>query len=206
MRRFPFPDTPEFKTFRKLDSPAKVQDFLNSLPINFELGDETCRSPLETLRSGTAHCFEGATLAAAIFWYHGRPPLLLDLETMRKDESHVVAPFREGRYWGTVSKTNHGVLRFRDPVYKTIRELVMSYFHEYFLDSGEKTLRRYSKRPLELLDFEDEWLTAEYPIWGVHDELISAPHTQIAPERLLKQLRRADAIEIKAGALTQWKR
>lgn len=182
MRRFPFLDVPEFKIFKKLKSPPRVQDFLNSLSINFEPDGDTCRSPQSTLQHGTAHCFEGAVLAAAIFWYHDRTPLLLDLETTQKDESHVIAPFKEGKYWGAVSKTNHSVLRFRDPVYKTVRELAMSYFHEYFLDSGEKTLRRYSKEPFNLLDFEDDWLTAEYPIWGVHDALVCAPHEKAASD------------------------
>ncbi len=206
MRQFAFADTPEFKIFKKLDSPAKVQDFLNSLPINFEHGGETCRSPLHTLRNGTAHCFEGAVLAAAIFLYHGRTPLLLDLEATRKDESHVLALFTEGKYWGAVSKTNHSVLRFRDPVYRSVRELAMSYFNEYFLDSGEKTLRSYSSEPLNLLDFEDTWLTVDYPIWGVHDELAYASHQKIAPDPILKRLRRADQIEIEVGKLTEWKR
>lgn len=206
MRLFPFPDLPEFTVFKKLHSPVKVQDFVNSLPINFEPKGDTCRAPLCTLRHGRAHCFEGAVLAAAIFWYHRRPPLLLDLETTHKDESHVVALFREGKYWGAVSKTNHSVLRFRDPVYKNVRELAMSYFNEYFLDSGEKTLRTYSKEPFNLLEFEDDWLTAAHPIWGVHDELVFATHEKIAPERILKHLRGADPIEIKAGTLTEWKK
>jgi hypothetical protein len=205
MRRFPFSDVPEFRVFKKLDSPAKVQDFLNLLPINFEPGGETCRSPREALRVGTAHCFEGAALAAGIFWYQGRAPLLLDLETTLKDESHVVALFKEGGRWGAVSKTNHSVLRFRDPVYKTIRELVLSYFNEYFLDSGEKTLRSYSKMPLNLLEFEDDWLTASHPIWGVNDELISVSHEKIASDYIFKHLRFADHIEIEAGKLIEWK-
>ncbi len=206
MRRFPFSDVPAFAIFKTLDTPSKVQHFLNTLPINFEPEGETCRSPLRVLNNGTAHCFEGAALAAAVFWYHGRIPFLLDLETTQKDESHVVAPFREGRYWGAVSKTNHGVLRFRDPVYRNVRELALSYFNEYFLDSGEKTLRKYSKEPLNLVEFEDEWLVADYPLWGIHDELVCAPHIKIAPARILKHLRPADRIEIKAGMLTEWKK
>ena len=205
MRPFPFSDVSEFQSFKKFNTPAKVQDFLNTLPINFEQDGETCSSPLATLAHGMAHCFEGAVLAAGIFWYHGRPPLLFDLETTDKDEPHVVALFRESGYWGAVSKTNHGVLRFRDPIYKSLRELALSYFHEYFLDSGEKTLCRYSKNPFTLLDFEDDWLTAEYPIWGVHDALAFARHTLIAPKRALARLRRADNIEISAGKLTEWK-
>ena len=206
MQKFPFKDVPEFKVFKKLTTPAKVQDFLNSLPINFEKNGETCRSPIEVVRANTAHCLEGAVLAAAIFWYHGRPPLLLDLETGLEDQSHVVALFKEDGYWGAVSKTNHGVLRFRDPVYKTIRELALSYFNEYFLDSGEKTLRTYSAKPLNLLDFEDDWVTTTYPVWGIHDELVDAPHKKIAPAKIMKNLRRVDKIEIEAGKLTEWKK
>ena len=206
MRRFPFPNVPEFVTFDSLDSPAKIQDFLDSLPINFETRGDTCRSPRAALISGSAHCVEGALLGAAILWRHGRLPLLLDLETTGKDDSHVVALFREPSGWGAISKTNHGVLRFRDPIYKTLRELVLSYFHEYFLDTGEKTLRRYSKTPFNLLAFEDDWLTAEHPVWGVCEDLADAPHTLIADARTVRRLRRADQIEIEMGKLTQWKR
>ena len=203
---FPFPNVSEFKVFKKLNTPAKVQDFLSALAMNFETDGETCRSPREALLHGTAHCFEGAALAAAVFWYQGRAPLLLDLETTGADESHVVAPFREGRYWGAVSKTHHSVLRFRDPVYKSIRELAMSYFHEYFLDNGQKTLRRFSKHPLDFRAFADDWLVADYPIWGVHDTLITARHERVASASVLKHLRRADPIEITAGKLVQKKR
>jgi len=204
MRRFPFSDIPAFKVFEKLTTPAKVQDFLNTLPINFETEGSTCKSPLAVLHTGNAHCLEGAMLGAAALWYNGRPPLLLDLETASNDESHVVALYKEKGYWGAVSKTNHAVLRFRDPVYRTIRELALSYFNEYFLHSGKKTLRAFSKQPLDLLDFEDEWLTAEYPVWGIHDELVSASHEKIGPDEIMKNLRSADAIEIKAGKLIEW--
>lgn len=206
MRRFPFYGIPAFKAFARLDSPAKVQDFLNTLPINFESDGETCWSPREALRHGSAQCLEGAVLAAAALWYHGRSPLLLDLETASADDSHVVALYKERGCWGAVSKTNHAVLRFRDPVYRSVRELALSYFHEYFLHDGRKTLLSFSKEPLDLLDFEDEWVTADEPVWGVHDGLVNAPHAPIAPERALKNLRPADAIEIRAGKLVEWER
>lgn len=205
MRRFPFPNIPEFKRFAALDTPAKIQDFLNALPINFEKSGDTCRSPLAALQHGEIHCLEGALLAAAICWYQGRPPLIFDLETTLKDESHVVALFKENTRWGALSKTNHAVLRFRDPVYATLRELALSYFHEYFLDDGTKTLRAYSKKPFDLLDFEDEWLIAEYPVWGIHDELVYAPHVAVAPRVALKRLRPADPIERVAGKSVEWK-
>lgn len=207
MQQFPFKNRKEFAVFKKLNTPAKVQDFVSTLSVNFEKSGETSHSPLSTLKHKTAHCFEGAVLAAAVLWYHGRPPLLLDLETGLEDESHVVALFKENGYWGAISKTNHATLRYRDPVFKTIRELALSYFNEYFLNStGEKTLKAYSTKPLDLTQFEDEWLVADYPVWGIHDELVDAPHTPVAPPQTLKNLRRADAIEIKAGKLVEEKK
>ncbi len=203
MKRFPAYDVPEFKIFKKLTSPAKIQDFLETLPINFK---DTFRSPKEALRHGKIQCLEGATLAAAIFWYHGRPPLLLDLETTLKDESHVVALFKENGCWGAVSKTNHAVLRYRDPIYKTIRELALSYFNEYFLDSGVKTLRSYSTKPFDLTEFDDDWLTATHEIWGVEEELVRAPHTKILGDLPARKLRPADPLEIRAGKITEWKK
>lgn len=170
--------------------------------MNFEKDGETCNSPLYVLKNKSAHCFEGALVAAATLWYHGRPPLLLDLETGLNDESHVIAPFKENGLWGAISTTNHAVLRYREPIHKTIRELVLSYFHEYFLDTGIKTLKSFSTKPLDLTLFDDEWPIAEYPVWGIHDTLVDAPHSPIAPEKALKNLRRADLIEIQAGKLT----
>ena len=205
MRNFPARNLKEFAAFKKLSTPAKVQDFLNRLPINFEYTGETLRSPLETLRHREAHCFEGALLAAAIFWYHGAPPLLLDLETAPDDESHVVALFKQNGHWGAVSKTNHAALRFRDPIYKTIRELALSYFNEYFKDNGKKTLRRYSD-PINLLRFGSNWLTSEKDLWYIDEALNTTPHSHLINKKMVNQLRLADPIEIKAGKLVEWKK
>jgi len=206
MRRFSsaaFKDFPkELAILKKLNSPSKVQDFLNDLKINFEKDGETCRSPLMTLRTKKAHCMEGALLAAAIFWQHGRPPLLLDLKTTNDDNDHVVALFKEGGRWGAVSKTNHAVLRYRDPIYKNIRELAMSYFSEYFLDSGVKTLRSYSA-PFDLSRYGDEWLTTKENLWNLTDALDTSKHFPILKGNSAR-LRRADPIEIKAGKLTDY--
>src|SRR3989344_618593 len=130
---------------RKLNTSAKVQDFLNRLPFNLEKKGETLKSPLLVIREGKAHCFEGALLGAYILSLHGFPPLILHLKTTKEDYEHVIAPFRVNGFWGALSKTNHSALRYRDAIYKNIRELVMSYFHEYFLDNGIKTLRKYSQ-------------------------------------------------------------
>jgi hypothetical protein len=124
----------ERAVFKKLSSPILIQDYLEALPQNFsKSAGETCRSPRRLLRDKKAYCFEGALFAAAALAYHGRKPLLLDLQTTNDDQDHVVALFRQDGLWGALSKTNNPVLRWRDPVYKSVRELAMSYFHEYFL-------------------------------------------------------------------------
>ena len=205
MRPFPVLECKEFAVFKKLNSPRKVQDFINTLGMNFERKRETCRSPLMVLRSGEAHCAEGALTAAAIFWYHGEPPLLLDLKVAKNkgDVDHVVTLFREGGRWGAISKTNHAVLRYRDSVYKTVRELALSYFNEYFLDNGLKTLRSYSA-PFNLLHHDREWLTVRRNLWDITDALDESRHFNIVEAHAVRRLRSADPIEIQAGGLVEW--
>ena len=205
MRRFPAAARDEFKAFKQLTSPSKVQDFLDTFPVNFELQGDTCRSPLLTLKHKEAHCMEGALVAAAAFWYHGAPPLLLDLKTTKKDESHVVALFKQGDTWGAVSKTNHAVLRYRDPIYKTVRELALSYFNEYFTDDGVKTLRSFLG-PFSLLQYENDWLTSPEDLWGLVSDVDTAPHANILTNAEVKNLRRADTIERIAGKLVEWRK
>jgi len=204
MRRFPKLSHKEFNIFKKLDTPGKIQGFVNRIPINFERDGETCRSPLSTLRQKKAHCMEGALLAAAMLWYHGEEPLLMDLKTTSKDMDHAVALFRRGNRWGAISKTNHAVLRYRDAVYKTPRELAMSYFNEYFLDNGVKTLRSHSA-PFSLLRYGEAWLTSEKDLWDVNDALDYSRHFPVA-KNISHFLRLADQIEIKAGKLVEWKK
>jgi hypothetical protein len=205
MVRFPVLSAEEFKIFADIDSPAKVQDLLNRIPQNFDAGHRTCKSPLAVLRRNKSHCMEGAMLAAAIFWRHGGKPLVLDLRTTEKDDDHVVALFRQNGCWGAVSKTNHAVLRYRDPIYKNIRELVMSYFNEYFLDDGTKTLREYSA-PFDLRRYGADWLTSSKDLWDVPYDLDRSRHFKILPPGGLKNLRLADEVEIKAGKLIEWEK
>ena len=189
---------------KRLNTPAKAQDFLNSFKFNFEEdGKQTLKSPVRVLREKKAHCLEGAILGAYILSLHGHKPLLLHLQTTKEDFDHIVAPFKEKKLWGALSKTNHGVLRYREPVYKNIRELVMSYFHEYFLNDGRKTLRKYS-RPLNLNVFEDDWMLAEEDLWGIDEELDKIRHYDIVPKNILKKLRKADKIEIKIGKIVEY--
>ena len=144
-------------------------------------------------------------LPFAFEWAVFAPALLLDLETAPDDESHVVALFKQNGHWGAVSKTNHAVLRFRDPIYKTIRELALSYFNEYFKDNGKKTLRRYSA-PINLLRFGSDWLTSEKDLWYIDEALNNTPHFHLINKKMVNQLRLADPIEIKAGKLVEWKK
>ena len=190
---------------QKLDIPAKVQDFLNGLRFNFEEKGETLKSPIMVLRTGSAHCIEGAVLGAYILSLHGFPPLVLHLQATESDYDHVIAPFKIDGLWGALSKTNHAVLRYREPIYKNIRELVMSYFHEYFLDNGVKTLRKYSEL-LNLNIFEKGWELEEGDLWGIDEELDKIKHYDIVPKSHIKKLRKADKIEIKAGKIVEFKK
>lgn len=190
--------------FRKLSTPAKIQDYLNSIPSNSEPDGDTCRSPRAVIRSKSAHCIEGAMLAAAVMWYQGRKPLLLDLKANDNDLDHVVAPFVVHGRWGAVSKVNHGVLRYREPVYRDVRELVMSYFHEYFDNAtGKKTLRSYSL-PFDLSRFGTAWVTAENDVWEIANGLDEARHIKLLNQGMIRRLRKADPIEIEVGRVVEY--
>lgn len=198
----------EIKLFRKLNSPQKIQDFLNKIPFNFEQKRETCMSPSRVLKNNKAHCMEGALLAAAVLEYHGYQPLILDLRSSKKpfDYDHVLAIWNEGGFYGAISKTNHGVLRYREPIYKSIRELVMSYFHEYFLNNGLKTLREYSD-PFDLNHFNKiNWRTSEEDLFEIPKYLDVITHHQILTRQQIKNLRKADKIEIEMGKLVEFKK
>ena len=193
----------EMILMRGLDTPAKIQDFLNDLEFNFEKSGETLKSPLFSFRGGNAHCFEGALLGAYMLSLNGFTPYLVHLKTTKGDYDHVVVPFKVKGFWGALSKTNHAVLRYREPIYKNIRELAMSYFHEYFLNDGRKTLRQYSML-LNLNTFEDNWMVQEGDLWGIDQELDIIKHYDIVPKSYLKKLRKADKIEIKAGSTKEY--
>jgi hypothetical protein len=193
----------EWQKLKKLSTPAKIQDFLNALPFNFERKGETHHSVREMLKVSVAHCFEGALLAAACLWIQGERPLLLDLKADRPDLDHVVTIFKKGKKYGAISKTNHSVLRYREPVYESVRELAMSYFHEYFLYDGRKTLRSFSK-PFSLRPFAKHWLTGNENLAWLAHELDSAPHTQILSKREVRHLRKADPLERKVGQISEY--
>ncbi len=192
----------ELKTLTRLAAPEKIQQFLDDLPYNHEPDGPTCRSPRRVLRDRTAHCLEGALLAAAALRVHGHPPLLLDLEAVR-DDDHVLAIFRRRGLWGAIAKSNYAGLRFREPVYRNLRELVMSYFEHYYNLSGEKTLRNYS-RPVNLSRFDRlQWMTAERDLWEIPEYLTRIAHRPLLPPEIEHRLNRVDA-RLMAAGLVGW--
>ena len=192
---------PENPQLRRLNTPAKVQSFLDrEIVYNTEPHGPTCYSPRTVLDRRVAHCMEGALLAAAALRQQGHPPLIVDLEATR-DTDHVLAVFREHGCWGAVAKSNFSGLRFREPVYRTIRELAMSYFEHYFNLRREKTLRAYS-RPVNLRRFDGlDWMTTSAQLWDIPSYLCEIRHMPLLPPEAVPRLNRMDARLFSAGCL-----
>ena len=198
----------EYDTLARLTTPIHIQDFLDTLPFNFEKSGDTHQSPRRVLLERKAHCIEGALVAAAALWIHGEPPLIMNLSSKmgKGDVDHVVALYRRGDRFGAISKTNHAVIRFRDPVYRTPRELSLSYFHEWFVNkTREKVLECYSK-PLDLRRFGTGWLTAKEELWNIADALAERKHYFLVPKGNWHFVRPADDMELKAGTIVEWKK
>ena len=210
-RRFPRREdlglTPrEFAALDRLSTPEKIQAFLNAIPINHEIGGETVLSAREVFRQRRAHCIEGAFLAATALWIHGEPPFVMHLDCDTTDFPHVIALFRRAGAWGAISKTNGAPLRYRDPIYRSLRELAITYFHEYSNKRGHKTLRSYSTAfDLRRLP-ASEWVTAEKSCWTAHDRLARLRHYPLLTRRQEKLLTRRDAFERRASRLVEYPR
>jgi len=185
----------EFTVLRRLSTPQKIQRFLSAVPANREIGGETLLSVREVLRQRRAHCVEGALLAACALWLQGDLPLLMHLDCVASDYPHVVALFRRGGCWGAISKSSHLPLRYRDPVYRTLRELAMSYFHGYIDRCGRQTLRSYS-RPFDLRRIDPrDWITNGHSCWEVHNRLAAAGHYRLISPGQARLLSRRDRFE-----------
>jgi hypothetical protein len=194
----------ERRVFARLNTPKKVQDFLDSLPVNFELDGDTHMSPRRVLLERKAHCTEGALFAAACLAFHGKPVFLMDLRALPADQDHVVALFRAGRLWGAISKTNHPVLRWRDPIYRSPRELAMSYANEYFLGGGRMSLLAYS-RPFRITRYAPRrWVIAPDDLDWLVLALDNSCHLPLAPRRALTNRRPATATERRASDIADW--
>ncbi len=200
-------DAAEFAVLRRLDTPQKIQAFLTALRQNFEPNGDSCRPVRVVLRERSAHCIEAAMLAAAALWVHGDPPLLLDLRAAQgQDVDHVVALYRRNGCWGTLAKANGPMLRGRDPVYRSLRELAMSYFHEYANKHGRRTLREYS-RPYDLRAMDPAlWASGEQDVWDLVERLDTHPHTRIVSARQVRMLSRPDAFVREVTGILQYRR
>jgi hypothetical protein len=191
----------ETHVLKALKTPERIQRFLDTeIAYNNELYGETLRSPRRVLRDQVAHCMEGALFGAAALRVQGYPPLLLDLEAVR-DDDHVLAIFKQHGHWGAIAKSNYSGLRFREPVYRTLRELVMSYFEHYYNLAREKTLRNYS-RPVNLSRFDRiGWMTAEEDLWVIAEYLTTIPHTPLLLNGARRRMARVDDRLFAAGLL-----
>ncbi|MGB0063170.1 MAG: hypothetical protein WBP85_01895 [Terracidiphilus sp.] len=185
----------ELRRLRALRTPERIQKFIDALEYQYA---DTAWSPKRVLRERKGHCLEGALLAAAALRVGGRPPLVMDLGAVH-DDDHVVALFRERGLWGGIAKSNFAGLRFRPPIYRTLRELALSYFVDYYNLRGEYTLRAYS-RPVDLSRLDRfHWMTSEEDVWCVAEALNAARHYEIAPDKVTRALRRLDRRSFEAG-------
>lgn len=184
----------ELRALRALKTPAGIQRYLDSVPYHLA---GTAWSPRVVLRERTAHCLEGAVFAAAALRVIGFTPLIWDLEADH-DTDHVVAIFRSRGHWGAIAKSNFTGCRYREPVYRTLRELALSYFNTYFNLRGERTLRRYS-RPVNLARFDRlDWMTREKDIWFIAEYLCEIPHRSLLKRGLENHLTRVDSRTMKS--------
>lgn len=179
----------EARLLESLSTPRKILDYLDGL--DYDWAGEGCRSLRRVLRERRVQCMDGAIFAAGALRLQGRPPLLLDLEA-DNDTDHVMALFRENGCWGAVGRSNYSGLRFRDPVYRTLRELVLSLFEEYSNLRREKTLRRYSG-PVSLSRFDRRgWMTAEEDLLYIPLHLVDVKHYRLLKRREVRGLSTTD--------------
>lgn len=190
----------ECKILSKLNTPKKIQGFVDNLPYNLEEKGDTCYSPRKVLREKKANCIEGAVFAAAALRFHGFPPLIVDLTSVR-DDDHILAVYKIDNHWGSIAKSKYSGLVFREAIHKTIRELALSYFESYFNYEGEKTLRGYSK-PVSLSRFDKlNWMTTENDLFFIEEYLLKIKHEKLITNSMARRLRRVTPLMKEAGEL-----
>jgi hypothetical protein len=186
------------RVLARLTTPARIQAFLDDLTYS---PDNFYRCPLRVLRDRTAHCFDGGMFAAAMLRRLGHLPLILDMLPNKRDDDHLLALFKRDGHWGAIAKSNFSGLRFREPIYRSLRELVMSYFEQYFNLHGEKTLRGYTV-PLNLMRFDRHgWLVRDEPLDDIADRLDELRKVWVLPPGMERRLTRADKRLVAAGLL-----
>jgi hypothetical protein len=192
----------EIKTvLRKLSSPQKIQDYLESIPFNHEYHGETCYSAEKSIAHNRAHCLEGAFIAYAALSHHNIPAKLVCIKVKNSDYDHMLTIYKKNNYYGAISKTNHAVLGYRDPIYKTIRELLLTYFHEYYLiETGEKTMLGYT-RPFTLERFGSTWLTGDENQFNIAYIIADMKFISIVPKENKTLIRKATLLERRASSI-----
>ena len=186
--------TKELFFISKYSTPTKIQDLLDAMPQNFEMDGDSCMSVRNVIMEKKAHCIEAALLAALALWVHGERPLLLDLSASDEDDDHVVALFKRNGLWGAISKSNHVVLGYRDPIYRSLRELALSYAHEYYNSKGIKTLRTYSRAYALTVRDPKEWVTGD-DAWVIAEDLCKIVHYPLMGQKQTALLRPIAAFE-----------
>jgi hypothetical protein len=202
----------ELRKLRSLKDPYGIQRFLDDQP--YHLAD-TAWSPRRVLRENTSHCFEGATFAAAALRLNGYPPLVIDLEA-EHDTDHVIAVYKQHGHWGAIAKSNYTGCRYREPIYRTLRELALSYFEVYFNLRRERSLRTFS-HPVNLARFDasnravnrtanraaptTDWMTTDQQLWFIAEYLFTIRHFPLLKPGMAKRLHRLDDRSFRAGCL-----
>jgi hypothetical protein len=188
----------ERRTIARLTSPEKLQAFLDELPYRSE---EIYRCPLRVLRDRRGHCYDGAVLAAMVLWRMGYPPRIIELLPNKRDDDHIVAVYRRESRWGAVAHSNFTGLRYREPVFRNLRELVMSYFEEFYNLAREKTLRGYTL-PLDLSAFDRQgWMTRDAAMSGIARRLDTVPRRRLLSRGMVLNLAKVDSRAFRAGLL-----
>lgn len=187
----------ELRKLRSFKDPCGIQRALNDQAYHVA---DTAWSPRRVLRENTSHCFEGAIFAAAALRANGYPPLIIDLEA-EHDTDHVIAVYKREGHWGSISKSNYSGLNFREPIFRSLRELVMSYFDDYFNQRRERTLRTFSN-PVNLVRFDSlNWMTTDQPIWFIAEYLLTIRHFKLLTPKMARHLHRFDDRSFRAGCL-----
>jgi hypothetical protein len=188
----------ELRLISTLTTPAKIQAFLDELPYSTE---HIYRCPLRVLRERMAHCFDGALFSAAILRCLGYPPLIMDMLPNDRDDDHMLAIYRNNGHWGAIAKSNFIGLRFREPIYRTLRELVMSYFEQFYNLEREKTLRSYTL-PLNLRTFDKwNWVTSDDSLERIAQKLDSIRRVPVLTQSMMSVLTLVDERSYQAGLM-----
>jgi hypothetical protein len=188
----------EARLLSSLTSPPKIQALLDTIDYSEE---ERYRCPLTVLRDRKGHCFDGAVFAAAMLRRIGHPPLVVDIVPNDNDDDHILALYRVDGHWGAVAKSNYTGLRFREPIHRTLRELIISYFEVFFNSIGEKTMRAYT-RPLNLKEFDKfQWETKDGSLDAIAERLDEIRKFRPLTPKMIRNLSFADERSVKAGLL-----